>query len=71
LAEARGGKDRGNGPEFQAFIDACRRGSSWPISWGELYSVTWASLMAVQSLREGVPVELEGAAGGENMAPET
>ena len=50
-----GGKDKGHRAEFEAFIAAAREGGPWPIPWAHLYGVTWASLMAVQSLREGVP----------------
>ncbi len=46
-------KDKGHSTEFAAFIDACRTGGSWPIAWDQIHGVTWASLMAVRSLREG------------------
>jgi predicted dehydrogenase/threonine dehydrogenase-like Zn-dependent dehydrogenase len=52
-----GQKDRGHDKEFAAFIHACRSGT-WPIPWEDLYGVTAASLGAVQSLREGVPVTI-------------
>jgi len=51
-----GGKDKGHAAELAAFIGACRGGGPWPIAWPELHGVTWASLMAVQSLREGMPI---------------
>lgn len=60
--EGRGGKDKGHAPELKAFVEACRRGGAWPIPWSELYAVTWASLMAVRSLREGVPIDFDSAA---------
>ncbi len=53
---ARGGKDKGHAGEVTAFLDACRRGGAWPIPWDEIYGVTWASIMAVQSLRQGLPI---------------
>jgi predicted dehydrogenase len=53
---ARGNKDKGHKAEVGAFIAACRNGGAWPISWGDLYGTTWASLMAVRSLREGRPI---------------
>jgi predicted dehydrogenase len=53
-----GGKDKGHRAEFKAFLEACRAGGSWPISWDHLYGTTWASLMAVRSLREGTPFDL-------------
>jgi predicted dehydrogenase len=52
-------KDRGHRAEFAAFLEACRRGGEWPIAWDELRTVTWASLAAVESLREGVPIYSE------------
>jgi predicted dehydrogenase len=61
---ARGGKDKGHALEFKAFIDACRSGGAWPIPWADLYAVTWASLMAVRSLREGIAVDLDSPNGG-------
>ena len=54
---ARGNKDRGHKAEVGAFIKACRNGGAWPISWNDLYGTTWASLMAVRSLREGRPID--------------
>jgi predicted dehydrogenase len=51
-----GHKDKGHQAEFIAFFKACRDGGPWPIPWDQLYASTWASLMAVRSLREGVPV---------------
>jgi predicted dehydrogenase len=54
-----GGKDKGHAAELAAFVDACRGGGAWPIPWADLYGVTWASLMAVQSLREGMPIRRE------------
>jgi predicted dehydrogenase len=51
-----GQKDKGHRAEFAAFLEACRKGGDWPISWDELRGVTWASIAAVESLREGGPV---------------
>jgi predicted dehydrogenase/threonine dehydrogenase-like Zn-dependent dehydrogenase len=48
--------EKGHRAEFAAFIEACRKGGDWPISWGDLRGVTWASIAAVESLREGAPV---------------
>ena len=50
-----GEKDRGHAAEFAAFVKSCREGGPWPISWEDLYGVTWAALGAVRSLREGLP----------------
>jgi predicted dehydrogenase/threonine dehydrogenase-like Zn-dependent dehydrogenase len=51
-------KDRGHNQEFAAFLNACKAGGPWPISWIDLYSVTAASLRAVRSLREGVSLQV-------------
>ncbi|GAC1438159.1 MAG: bi-domain-containing oxidoreductase [Thermoanaerobaculia bacterium] len=55
-----GGKDKGYAAEFSGFFAACRSGL-WPIPWEQIYGTAWASLMAVQSLREGIPVRLADA----------
>jgi predicted dehydrogenase len=59
LSTSKTDRDRGHAAGFKAFIDACRRGGSWPIPWRELYGSTWASLMAVRSLREGRAIDLD------------
>jgi hypothetical protein len=51
-----GRKNKGHAAEFTALLSACRIGGEWPIPWEHLYGVTWASLMAVRSLREGIPM---------------
>jgi predicted dehydrogenase len=56
---ASGNKNKGHAPELGAFIQACRSGAAWPVPWTETYGVTWASLMAVRSLRQGVPVDID------------
>ncbi len=48
-------QDKGHAAEVNAFLQACATGSESPISWPELRAVTLTSLLAVQSLREGVP----------------
>lgn len=53
------GKDKGHHAEIQAFLDACRAGR-WPTPWEDLLGVTEASLLAVQSLRQGFPQVLGG-----------
>lgn len=52
-------KDKGHRTEFATFLEACRKGGDWPIPWAELYGVTWASIAAVESLRDGGPIYLE------------
>jgi predicted dehydrogenase len=56
---ASGGKDKGHRAEFEAFLSACRSGGSWPFPWEHIYAVTWASLAAVVSLREGRPIAID------------
>lgn len=51
----RGSKDKGHRAELHQFLDACRKGGTWPIPWEQLKGVSEASLLAVRSLREGVP----------------
>jgi predicted dehydrogenase len=53
----RGGRDKGHAAELDAFVRACRAGGPPPISWEHLLGTTWASLAAVQSLRDGLPVD--------------
>jgi predicted dehydrogenase/threonine dehydrogenase-like Zn-dependent dehydrogenase len=53
----QGHKDKGHKAEFRAFIDACREGDCWPVPWEHIYGTTWASLAAVRSLREGLPID--------------
>ncbi|MFO0604592.1 MAG: bi-domain-containing oxidoreductase [Polyangiales bacterium] len=57
--EVKTGRDRGHDAGFRAFIDACRKGGAWPIPWREIHGTTWATLMAVRSLREGLPIDLD------------
>jgi predicted dehydrogenase len=57
-SKVRAGKDLGHGYEVQCFLEACRRPGLWPIPWEHIVGSTWASLMAVRSLREGIPIDL-------------
>ena len=52
-------QDKGHAAEIQAFADALAGKAKAPISWQELRSTTLASLLAVRSLREGFPFELD------------
>jgi predicted dehydrogenase/threonine dehydrogenase-like Zn-dependent dehydrogenase len=52
------GQDKGHRAEIAAFADALVKGGTAPIPWPELRAVTLASLMAVRSLREGLPIDL-------------
>lgn len=60
-ARVNAGKDKGHRAEFSAFFEACSSGV-WPISWEQLYGTSWASVMAVRSLREGRPIRLDESA---------
>lgn len=51
------GQDKGHQAELQAFAEALTRGGPAPIAWAELKAVTAASIFAVQSLREGCPID--------------
>jgi hypothetical protein len=62
VRRSRHGKDRGHAAELEAFLAACRAGGAWPCPWEQTYGTTWASLMAVQSLREGAPFSREAPA---------
>jgi predicted dehydrogenase len=53
-----GGQDKGHRAEIAAFADALVNCGPAPIPWNELRAVTLASLMAVRSLREGLPIDL-------------
>ncbi len=62
--DEKAGKDKGHGAGFKAFVDAARGGGAWPISWDETYATALATLMAVRSLREGLPVRLDDVEDG-------
>ena len=52
------GQDKGHRAEIAAFADALTGGCQAPIPWIELRAVTLASILAVRSLREGVPFDV-------------
>lgn len=62
----RGGKTRriksamrkGHAEEIESFARALSEGGPSPIRWPEIRAVSLAALMAVRSLREGVPIDL-------------
>jgi predicted dehydrogenase len=66
VTTTRGGKTRttkssmqkGHAEEIAAFADAVIAGSESPIPWPELHAVSLASILAVRSLREGVPFDI-------------
>jgi predicted dehydrogenase len=51
-------QEKGHSEELQAFANALTSGGPAPIPWDELRAVALASILAVQSLREGVPFEV-------------
>ena len=53
-----GSQDKGHQAELVAFANATFGAGAWPIPWEEMRAVAVASFLAVQSLREGVPMGL-------------
>jgi len=51
-------QDKGHRAEIAAFTKAIREGGPPPIAWCDLRAVSAAAILAVQSLREGVPFEI-------------
>jgi predicted dehydrogenase/threonine dehydrogenase-like Zn-dependent dehydrogenase len=51
-------QDKGHRTEIEAFATALTKGGPAPISWEELRGVSLASILAVRSIREGVPFEI-------------
>ena len=54
----RGRQDKGHRAEIEAFAAALAAGGAAPIPWAELKAVSLASILALRSLREGVPFEI-------------
>jgi predicted dehydrogenase/threonine dehydrogenase-like Zn-dependent dehydrogenase len=52
------GQDKGHSAEIAAFAQALCEGGPPPIPWDDLRATTLASLLAVRSLREGMPLEV-------------
>jgi predicted dehydrogenase/threonine dehydrogenase-like Zn-dependent dehydrogenase len=52
------GQDKGHTAEVAAFADALCDGGPSPIPWTEIRATTLASLLAVRSLREGLPFDV-------------
>jgi predicted dehydrogenase len=53
-------QDKGHGEEIERFARAMVEGGESPISWRDLRSVSAAAILAVRSLREGMPMEIPG-----------
>jgi hypothetical protein len=49
---------KGHQTEIEAFATVLMKGGPAPISWEELRGVSLASILAVRSIREGVPFEI-------------
>ncbi len=54
----RRGQDKGHRDEIAAFARALSDGGAATIPWSDIHAVTTASLLAVRSLREGVPFDV-------------
>jgi predicted dehydrogenase len=51
-------QDKGHAQEIEAFAKALRQGGPAPMTWQEMRSVSLAAILAVRSLREGMPMEI-------------
>jgi hypothetical protein len=56
--ERRWQQDKGHRAEIEAFAQAVAKGGPSPIPWEDLRAVSLASMLAVRSLREGIPFEI-------------
>lgn len=54
-------QDKGHQAEIEAFARAIASGGPAPIPWAELRAVSLAAILAVRSLREGVPFDIPQA----------
>lgn len=50
-------KDKGHRGELETFLASVRAGGAWPVAWEEQRRVAEATLLAVRSLGEGLPLE--------------
>ena len=53
-----GAQDKGHRAEMVAFLEAVRDGGAPPIAWSDLRAVSRASILAVRSMQEGVPLDV-------------
>jgi predicted dehydrogenase len=51
-------QDKGHRSEIEVFAEALSNKKTPPISWAELRSVSLAAILAVRSLREGLPQDI-------------
>jgi predicted dehydrogenase/threonine dehydrogenase-like Zn-dependent dehydrogenase len=52
------GQDKGHAAKIEAFARTLDEGGAPPIPWEEIRSVTLASILALHSLRQGIPIDL-------------
>ncbi len=52
-------QDKGHQAEVEAFFNTLKAGGPAPISWDDIRSVSLAAILAVRSIREGLPISLE------------
>ncbi|MEZ6100095.1 MAG: bi-domain-containing oxidoreductase [Pirellulaceae bacterium] len=53
-------RDKGHAQEIAAWVAALSGKTTSPIPWHEIRAVTWASILAIRSLREGIPCDIPG-----------
>jgi len=56
----KGSQDKGHTAEIVAFVKSIQQGQQPPISWEELRATSVASILAVRSLRDGIPYDVDG-----------
>ncbi|HVW00680.1 MAG TPA: bi-domain-containing oxidoreductase, partial [Planctomycetaceae bacterium] len=60
-------QDKGHRCEISTFAEALEAGQAPPISWAELRSVSLAAILAVRSLREGLPQDIPQTSAGASI----
>lgn len=55
-----GRQDKGHAAEVEVFAGVIANGGPAPIPWGDLKSVSLAAILAVRSIRDGLPFEVPG-----------
>jgi predicted dehydrogenase len=56
--DKRWAQDKGHRAELEAFASVLAKGGPAPIPWEEIRAVSLASILAVRSLREGIPFDI-------------
>ena len=64
----RGKQAKGFAEELHAFLDTCRNGGEWPISWSEIRVTHRVCFAAIRSLATGTRESVDGRAGSD-LAP--